>query len=174
LIGTLSKGYRQRVGLAQAMLHDPEVLILDEPTSGLDPNQLADIRALIKQIGAEKTVIFSTHIMQEVQAICDRVLIINRGKLVANDPIERLQSRLAGEAVVTVEFKQKVDQKRLSGIKGVKRIKSLAGNRWQLVSDQHEDIREAVFSFAVTNQLSLIELHKEEVSVEDVFRHLTT
>jgi ABC-2 type transport system ATP-binding protein len=112
--------------------------------------------------------------MQEVQAICDRVIIINQGVLVADDPIERLQSRLAGEALVTVEFKQKVDQKRLLGIKGVKRVKSLAGNRLQLVSDQQEDVREAIFSFAVTNQLSLIELHKEEVSVEDVFRHLTT
>lgn len=172
LIGTLSKGYRQRVGLAQAMLHDPEVLILDEPTSGLDPNQLVDIRALIKRIGEEKTVIFSTHIMQEVQAICDRVLIINRGQLVANDPIDRLQSRLAGEAIVTVEFKQKVDQKRLLSITGVKAVKPL-GKRWQLISDKDRDIREAVFSFAVTNQLSLLELHKEEISVEDVFRRLT-
>lgn len=172
LIGTLSKGYRQRVGLAQAMLHNPDVLILDEPTSGLDPNQLVDIRALIKRIGEEKTVIFSTHIMQEVQAICDRVLIINRGQLVANDPIDRLQSRLEGEVIVTVEFKQKVDQKRLLTIDGVKTVKPI-GKRWQLVSDKDRDIREAVFSFAVTNQLSLLELHKEEVSVEDVFRRLT-
>jgi ABC-2 type transport system ATP-binding protein len=158
--------------LAQAMLHDPQVLILDEPTSGLDPNQLVDIRALIKQIGKEKTVIFSTHIMQEVQAICDRVLIINRGKLVANDPIDRLQSRLEGEMIVTVEFKQKVDQKRLLSIKGVKAVKPV-GKRWQLISDKSTDVREAVFSFAVTNQLSLLELHKEEISVEDVFRRLT-
>lgn len=172
LIGTLSKGYRQRVGLAQAMLHDPQVLILDEPTSGLDPNQLVDIRALIKQIGEEKTVIFSTHIMQEVQAICDRVLIINRGQLVANDPIERLQSRLEGEIIVTVEFKQKVEQKRLLSIKGVKAVKPV-GKRWQLISEKNRDVREAVFSFAVANQLSLLELHKEEISVEDVFRRLT-
>lgn len=172
LIGTLSKGYRQRVGLAQAMLHDPQVLILDEPTSGLDPNQLVDIRALIKQIGEEKTVIFSTHIMQEVQAICDRVLIINRGQLVANDPIERLQSRLEGEIIVTVEFKQKVEQKRLLSIKGVKAVKPV-GKRWQLISEKNSDVREAVFSFAVANQLSLLELHKEEISVEDVFRRLT-
>lgn len=172
LIGTLSKGYRQRVGLAQAMLHDPAVLILDEPTSGLDPNQLVDIRNLIKQIGAEKTVIFSTHIMQEVQAICDQVLIINRGRLVANDPIDRLQSRLEGEVMVTVEFKQKVDRKRLQGIEGVKTVKP-QGNRWQLTSQKDQDIREAIFSFAVTNQLSLLELHKEEASVEEVFRRLT-
>lgn len=171
-ISMLSKGYRQRVGLAQAMLHDPEVLILDEPTSGLDPNQLVDIRALIKRIGTEKTVIFSTHIMQEVQAICDRVLIINRGKLVADDPIERLQSRLEGEVIVTVEFKQKVDKKRLLSIEGVKAAKPI-GKRWQLISDRQSDVREAVFSFAVANQLSLLELHKEEMSVEDVFRRLT-
>lgn len=174
LIGTLSKGYRQRVGLAQAMIHDPEVLILDEPTSGLDPNQLVDIRALIKQIGSEKTVIFSTHIMQEVQAICDRVLIINQGKLVADDPIDRLQSRLAGEVIVTVEFKQKVERERLLKIKGVKSVNALKGNRWQLISPQQHDIREAVFSFAVDNQLSLLELHREGVSVEDVFRRLTS
>lgn len=172
LIGTLSKGYRQRVGLAQAMLHDPQVLILDEPTSGLDPNQLVDIRALIKKIGEEKTVIFSTHIMQEVQAICDRVLIINRGQLVADDPIDRLQSRLEGEVIITVEFKQKVDQKRLLAIKGVKAVKPI-GKRWQLISEKSIDVREAVFSFAVANQLSLLELHKEEISVEDVFRRLT-
>lgn len=174
LIGTLSKGYRQRVGLAQAMIHDPEVLILDEPTSGLDPNQLVDIRALIKKIGSEKTVIFSTHIMQEVQAICDRVLIINQGRMVANDPIERLQSRLAGETVVTVEFKQGVSKEQLLKIKGVKSVTPLKGDRWQLTSAKEKDIREAVFSFAVNNQLSLLELHREGVSVEDVFRRLTT
>ena len=106
LIGALSKGYRQRVGLAQAMLHNPEVLILDEPTSGLDPNQLIEIRQLIKALGEEKTVIFSTHIMQEVQAICDRVLIINRGQIVANDSIEALQHRVSGATRVFVEFLQ--------------------------------------------------------------------
>jgi len=107
LIGALSKGYRQRVGLAQAMLHDPDVLILDEPTSGLDPNQLVEIRKLIIDLGKEKTVIFSTHIMQEVQAICDRVLIINRGKVVANDPVEALADRISGSTIITVEFLEK-------------------------------------------------------------------
>lgn len=173
LIGTLSKGYRQRVGLAQALIHDPEVLILDEPTSGLDPNQLVDIRALIKKIGEEKTVIFSTHIMQEVQAICDRVVIINQGRLVADDPIDRLQSRLAGEQTVTVEFRQKVEKKSLQSIAGVKAVNSLSGGRWQLVSERETDIRAAVFSYAVANHLTLLELHKEEISVEDVFRRLT-
>ena len=173
LIGALSKGYRQRVGLAQAMLHDPQVLILDEPTSGLDPNQLVDIRNLIKKLGKEKTVIFSTHIMQEVQAICDRVLIINKGKLVADDPIDQLQSRVAGEIVVTVEFTQQVQQNLLNKINGVESVKKLSKNRWQLRAPQDRDIRPAIFQFAVDNQLTLLEMHKEVFSVEDVFQKLT-
>ena len=124
-IHALSKGYRQRVGLAQAMLHDPEVLILDEPTSGLDMNQLADIRALIRDLGKEKTVLFSTHIMQEVQALCDRVIIINEGKLVADDPIGELQNRIKGENLITVRFLEKnyVVQE-LKGITGVQRVET--------------------------------------------------
>ena len=173
LIGALSKGYRQRVGLAQAMLHDPQVLILDEPTSGLDPNQLVDIRNLIKTLGKEKTVIFSTHIMQEVQAICDRVLIVNKGVLVADDPIDQLQARVAGEVVVTVEFMQLVHKNQLEKIKGVDSVKKLAKNRWQLRSPQEKDIRPAVFQFAVDQQLTLLEMHKEVFSVEDVFQKLT-
>ncbi len=173
LIGTLSKGYRQRVGLAQAMIHNPQVLILDEPTSGLDPNQLAEIRALIQQLGKEKTVLFSTHIMQEVQALCHRVLIINKGKMVANDPIEQLQSRIKGETLITVEFKQKVNQGQLKDIKGVKTAKALGEKRWQLTTPINQDVREAVFKFAVDHQLTLLEMHKEDISVEDVFRQLT-
>ncbi len=173
LIGTLSKGYRQRVGLAQAMIHDPQVLILDEPTSGLDPNQLAEIRALIQQLGKEKTVLFSTHIMQEVQALCNRVLIINKGKLVANDPIDQLQRRFKGETLITVEFKQQVKADQLKGIKGVKTTKSLSEKRWQLTTPINQDVREAVFKFAVDQQLTLLEMHKEDISVEEVFRQLT-
>lgn len=173
LISALSKGYRQRVGLAQAMLHDPEVLILDEPTSGLDPNQLVDIRSLIKNLGKEKTVIFSTHIMQEVQAICDRVLIVNKGELVANDPIEQLQARVAGESIVTVEFMQTVKEGQLKKIEGVNAIKKISGKRWQLSAPQNSDIRPAVFRFAVANDLTLLEMHKEIFSVEDVFQKLT-
>lgn len=173
LIGALSKGYRQRVGLAQAMLHDPQVLILDEPTSGLDPNQLVDIRNLIKKLGKEKTVIFSTHIMQEVQAICDRVLIINKGELVADDPIEQLASRVEGEVVVTVEFMQKVQAAQLNKIKGVNSVKKIGGNRWQLSAPLETDIRPAVFNFAVEQHLTLLEMHKEVFSVEDVFQKLT-
>lgn len=173
LIGTLSKGYRQRVGLAQAMLHDPEVLILDEPTSGLDPNQLAEIRSLIKQLGQEKTLIFSTHIMQEVQALCDRVLIINKGQIVANDQIETLQARVKGESVVTIEFKEKVQSKLLQKINHVKRIDQLNDKKWQLASTIDKDIRADIFNFAVANKLTLIEMHQELFSVEDVFQQLT-
>jgi len=173
LIRSLSKGYRQRVGLAQAMLHEPEVLILDEPTSGLDPNQLVEIRSIIKQLGKEKTVIFSTHIMQEVQALCDRVLIINKGEIVANDSIEHLQLRVSGESVVTVVFLQKAKKELLEKIKNVRRVESLEKNRWQLFSDTTKDIREDVFNFAVANKLTLLEMHKEVFSVEDVFHKIT-
>lgn len=173
LIGALSKGYRQRVGLAQAMLHDPEVLILDEPTSGLDPNQLAEIRSLIKQLGEEKTVIFSTHIMQEVQALCDRVLIINKGIIVANDAIENLQSRVKGESVVTVEFKEKIKESSLKAIDHVKGITALGNNKWQVLSGKDRDLREQLFNFAVQNNYTLLGMQQEVYSVEDVFQELT-
>ena len=173
LIGTLSKGYRQRVGLAQAMLHDPSVLILDEPTSGLDPNQLVEIRRLIKDLGKEKTVIFSTHIMQEVQALCDRVMIINKGVIVADDAIDTLQNRMRGESLVTVEFLQNIDNQRLTKILNVKSVKVLGNNRYQLSSDMNKDIRPDVFRFAVDNQLTLMEMRKEVYTVEDVFQELT-
>ncbi|MCR9286440.1 MAG: gliding motility-associated ABC transporter ATP-binding subunit GldA [Bacteroidetes bacterium] len=172
-IGALSKGYRQRVGLAQAMLHDPQVLILDEPTSGLDPNQLVEIRSLIKQLGEEKTVIFSTHIMQEVQALCDRVLIINKGKIVANDPIEQLQNRVSGETIVTVEFLQNVSKNQLEKINNVTRVQKNEHGHWQLVSSLKNDIREHVFDFAVSNNVKLLEMRKEIFSVEDAFQELT-
>jgi len=173
LIGALSKGYRQRVGLAQAMMHDPDVLILDEPTSGLDPNQLVDIRGLIKQIGSEKTVIFSTHIMQEVQALCDRVLIINKGKIVANDPIERLQLRIKRAPVVTVEFNKPVEAAKLEALPSVETVRAAGDRRWQLLSEAGVDVRESLFQFAVANGLVLLELHREEFTVEDVFQQLT-
>ncbi len=172
-IDALSKGYRQRVGLAQAMLHDPEVLILDEPTSGLDPNQIVEIRNLIRHIGEQKTVIFSTHIMQEVQALCDRVIIINRGELVADDPIERLRERGKKEVVVTVEFSQAVSEKQLAAIPNVRRVESSGKNRWKLYSDDKHDIREAISRFASANNLTLLEIRKEESSIEDIFRKLT-
>ena len=173
LIGALSKGYRQRVGLAQAMLHNPQVLILDEPTSGLDPNQLVEIRALIKQIGQEKTVVFSTHIMQEVQAICDRVLIINKGEKVADEPIEKLQSLISGENMVVVEFKDLVSPAILKKMTHIKSIQALGNNRFQLISDAQYDIRESLFQLAVHNNWTILELYKENYSVEDVFQKLT-
>ncbi len=172
-IGALSKGYRQRVGLAQAMLHDPSVLILDEPTSGLDPNQLVEIRNLIKSFGEEKTVIFSTHIMQEVQAICDRVIIINRGKIVADDPIDKLQQRVKGETIVTVEFQQATSASKLMRIESVDKVESLGNNKWKLISGQEKDIRPAIFNFAVNEKLVLLEMNKDHFSVEDVFQQLT-
>jgi ABC-2 type transport system ATP-binding protein len=172
-IKTLSKGYRQRVGLAQAMLHNPEVLILDEPTSGLDPNQLIDIRALIKDLGREKTVILSTHIMQEVQALCDHVVIINQGKIAANAPIAELQSTLTDRAVLTVEFAEGVKENALKSIAHVQSVKHLGGNRWQLGSGAQEDIRRDVFKFAVDQNAPLLEMHKEVLSMEHIFQHLT-
>jgi ABC-2 type transport system ATP-binding protein len=171
-IGQLSKGYKQRVGLAQAMLHNPEVLILDEPTSGLDPNQLIEIRALIKQLGKDKTVIFSSHIMQEVQAVADRVVIINRGKIVADDTAAELQSKLNNEIMVSAEFKQPVHRENLLKIKGVKQAQQ-QGNIWLLTATGAEDIREAVFEYAKSNQLTLLGLQREKYSLEEVFKQIT-
>lgn len=172
-ISSLSKGYRQRVGLAQAMIHDPEVLILDEPTSGLDPNQLVEIRSLIKNLGKEKTVIFSTHIMQEVQALCDRVVIINKGEMVANDSIEVLKRKVAGEQIITIELKEKVKSSQLAKIDGIYQVKAISDHRWQLISQQQDEIRDKIFHFAVDRKLTLLEMHKEVSSVEDIFQKLT-
>jgi ABC-2 type transport system ATP-binding protein len=172
-IGQLSKGYRQRVGLAQAMLHNPEVLILDEPTSGLDPNQLIEIRALIKQLGKDKTVIFSSHIMQEVQAVADRVIIINKGKIVADDSTENLQGRVGNEVIVTAEFKQKIDKSLLGQLVGIKTIEQLKDGKWSFVSEGKRDVREDLFNFAKDRNLTLLHLSKEEYSLEDVFKQLT-
>ena len=172
-IGALSKGYRQRVGLAQALLHDPEVLILDEPTSGLDPNQLVEIRALIKDLGREKTVIFSTHIMQEVQAICDRVIIINKGKIVADDPIDKLQDRVTATVTVKAEFLEKVEEKLLLQIPGVMDVVNRNGNAYLLSTNGKLDIRPEIFKMAKQNNFTLVELFKEKSSVEDVFQQLT-
>lgn len=172
-IGEISKGYKQRVGLAQAMIHDPEVLILDEPTSGLDPNQLVEIRGLIKRVGERKTVIFSTHIMQEVQAVCDRVVIINKGKLVANDDINTLQSKVYGESLVSVQFLENTNKAQLSRIKEVIKVREMGNNRWQLSAKLTKDIRADLFKFAVSQNLTIIEMKKEVSSVEDVFQQLT-
>jgi ABC-2 type transport system ATP-binding protein len=173
LIGALSKGYRQRVGLAQALLHDPEVLILDEPTSGLDPNQLVEIRELIRRLGKEKTLILSTHIMQEVQAVCDRVIIINRGRIVADDSMDALQHRIAGDSVITLEFREEVRKELLQQIPGVRQVKVLDGNRRQLISSADSDIRPQISEFVKKHDFTLVEMHREVMSVEDVFKRLT-
>ena len=173
IINSLSRGYKQRVGLAQAMLHNPEVLILDEPTSGLDPNQLVDIRNLIKELGREKTVIFSSHIMQEVQALCDRVIIINKGKLVANDSIEDLRKKVAGETLITVEFLGNTNADALKKIKNIQSVKALSKTSYQLSSSSENDARPEIFKFAVDNNLVLLEMHSEISSIEDIFQKLT-
>jgi len=174
LIGALSKGYRQRVGLAQAMIHDPEVLILDEPTSGLDPNQLVGIRELIRTIGKEKTVMLSTHIMQEVEAICNRVIIINRGNIVADEPSANLRGRTtAGAAVVTVEFDKPVDASQLRSIPGVSGVESVSNGIWKLTTAGDNDSRKVISEWAQQNDLFVLAMKREEQSLEDVFKELT-
>jgi ABC-2 type transport system ATP-binding protein len=169
-IGQLSKGYKQRVGLAQAMLHNPKVLILDEPTSGLDPNQVGEMRDLIKEIGKDKTVLLSTHIMQEVEAMCNRVVIINKGVIVANDKIEKLQQKLMGEVSITVEFKNDVKESVLKNIDGVLLVKQ-KGNKYTIKATN--DIREQISLAASTNQWVLLSMNLEEDSLESVFQKLT-
>lgn len=172
-IGSLSKGFRQRVGLAQAMIHDPQVLILDEPTTGLDPNQLLEIRSLIRSIGKEKTVLFSSHIMQEVQALCDRVIIINQGVIVADDSIDMLTQYQEEEKLVVVEFDREVDEDKVLKVKGVKRIKSKSRNRYHLICEKDIETRKAIFDFAVANKMTLLEMKMDDYSIEDVFQKLT-
>lgn len=169
-INQLSKGYKQRVGLAAAMLHNPEVLILDEPTSGLDPNQVIEIRNLIKEIGKDKTVIFSTHIMQEVEAMCSRVIIINKGKLVANDAIENLQKQMQKAYVLTVEFKDEISESILSQLKDLVQTEK-NGNQYRLKATK--DIREELSRLAQKNGWLILSMNLEENSLEDVFQSLT-
>jgi len=172
-IGALSKGYRQRVGLAQALLHDPSVLILDEPTSGLDPNQLLEIRSLIRQVGKEKTVLLSTHIMQEVEAICDRAVIIHQGRIVADDSTSNLSKRAAGKDLIRIEFSMPVDMGELKKIEGVKATRQLDGNTYEIEASGGKDIRQDIFNFAVRNNNSVLSLNREKQSLEEVFQALT-
>jgi ABC-2 type transport system ATP-binding protein len=171
-IGALSKGFRQRVGLAQALIHDPEVLILDEPTSGLDPNQLADIRALIKKIGKEKTIMLSTHIMQEVEAVCDRVIIIDKGKIVADDSTQNLSSGSSGQNRIRVEFNKPVKVEQLKKIAGVQDVKKLTGSKFEVYSEK-EDVREQIFQFAVKHDLVVLSMEQLGKGIEDIFQQLT-
>ena len=170
-IGALSKGYRQRVGLAQAMIHNPSVLILDEPTSGLDPNQLIDIRRLIKDLGEEKTVLLSTHIMQEVEALCDKVVIINKGVVVANDNIENLTKE--SDNVLVVEFDGDVTLEMLNSIIGLKQAKSINDNHWILESKADLDIRQDLMRWAINNNVIIKSMQREETSIEECFQRLT-
>ena len=170
-IGALSKGYRQRVGLAQAIIHDPEVLILDEPTTGLDPNQLVEIRELIRQIGKQKTVLLSTHIMQEVEAICDRVIILSKGQIVADDKAKTLQQELAHQTVY-VEFDAKVTKAQLTKIVNVSKVEAL-NNGWLIESRSTDDLPKLVSQHAQTQNWLILTLNIEQKSLEEVFKELT-
>lgn len=172
-IGALSKGFKQRVGLAQAFIHNPDVLILDEPTSGLDPNQLIEIRNLIKEIGASKTVLFSSHIMQEVEAICDRIIIINNGKLIADSPKNEIQRLWKDKEIIIVEFKESIDNLQLENIPDVKDIVKTDNGKWKITVESKEDIRPLIYDFAKNNNLTLIGLQSEEISLEHIFQNLT-
>ncbi|EGV43533.1 gliding motility-associated ABC transporter ATP-binding subunit GldA [Bizionia argentinensis JUB59] len=170
-IGQLSKGYRQRVGLANALLHNPDVLILDEPTTGLDPNQLVDIRNLIKSIGKEKTVFLSTHIMQEVEAMCDRVIIINKGEIVANKTLQELRNDK--EQVVIVEFDYRVETVFLEKLPHVKGVKNIHDFIYEITFVTSEDMRSHVFDFAHDNELKILQLNQKNASLESLFHELT-
>ena len=171
-IGALSKGYRQRVGLAQAIIHDPKVLIMDEPTTGLDPNQLEEIRELIKKLGKEKTVMLSTHIMQEVEAVCDRVIIINKGEIVANEQTQSLQKNTTKQ-IITVEFDKVVLVSHIKNIEGVEDAVLIEKNTWKIISNIDTDVRKSIFNYAVTHDISILTINKEEQKLEDVFKQLT-
>jgi len=171
-INQLSKGYRQRVGLAAALLHNPEVLILDEPTTGLDPNQLVEIRNLIKEVGKNKTVLFSTHIMQEVEAICDRVLLINKGELIADKNLNELKSEQ--EQVIEVEFDFKVEKEFISVIPHLKSANNVHDTFWVLTFDTKKDMRSVVFDFAHENGLKILSLNTKNKNLESLFRELTS
>ncbi len=171
-IGALSKGYRQRVGLAQALLPDPEVLILDEPTTGLDPNQIVDVRELIQQVGKEKTVLLSTHLMQEVQAICERVIIINKGNLVADESASNITHLQVGnQHIITVELLQDTSANELQQIDGIINVEGIDNNKFKLITES--DIRSEIFDWAVAKQKKLLTLQQDAKSMEEVFRDLT-
>lgn len=175
LIGSLSRGYRQRVGLAQALIHNPAVLILDEATTGLDPNQIVEIRNLIREAGKEKTVLLSTHIMQEAEAICERVIIIDKGIIVANEKKNNIYSVIKrAKQIINVEFDRQADVLKLSEIQNISNVRILRNNTWQIEAEGEEDIRPAIFNFAVTNNLTVLSLQKQQSNLEEVFRHLTT
>ena len=173
-IGSLSKGYRQRVGLAQALIHNPAVLILDEATTGLDTNQIVEIRNLIKEAGKKKTVMLSTHIMQEVEAICDRVIIIDNGIIVADELKSNIYSKIKRpKQIIQVEFDKNILESSLAEITNVSTVKNIRNNTWLIEAEGNEDIRPSIFNFAVKNNLTVLSLQKKESNLEEVFRQLT-
>ena len=172
-IGQLSKGYKQRVGLAAALIHDPEVLILDEPTSGLDPNQIVEIRDVIKKLGTHKTVLFSSHILQEVQAICDRVIIINKGKIVADDSLSNLQKGNSDENIVLVSFKEDIAIELLQNLNDVINIEELQANNYKLKTKYPESVRKQLLELSLKNNLNIVSLQSESNSLEEIFKTLT-
>jgi ABC-2 type transport system ATP-binding protein len=171
-INQLSKGYRQRVGLANALLHNPDVLILDEPTTGLDPNQLVEIRELIKSVGKEKTIFLSTHIMQEVEAICDRVIIINKGELVIDTPLSELKN--TQEQLIEVEFDYRIEDALLKRLPNVTNAKNTFGMTWEISFDTKDDMRPLIFDFAAENELKILKLDTKNATLEKMFRELTS
>ncbi len=173
-IGQLSKGYKQRVGLAAALMHDPEVLILDEPTSGLDPNQIIEIREVIKKLGEHKTVLFSSHIMQEVEAICQRVIIINKGNIVADDLLSNLQQSNTDNHFVSIQFKETISVESLNGISDCTSIKSLPNSTFLLETDNPEKVRKQLLEMSLKNNLNIISLNSEKQNLETIFKSLTT
>jgi ABC-2 type transport system ATP-binding protein len=172
-IGQLSKGYKQRVGLAAALIHDPEVLILDEPTSGLDPNQIVEIREVIKKQGQNKTVLFSSHILQEVEAICDRVIIISKGEIVADDKLSNLKKGNENYHFVIVQFKEPVDKHLLEQLNGVSAIEKLQNTNYKLQTSNPEAVRKQILQLSLQHNLNIVSLQSESQSLEDVFRSLT-
>ena len=172
-IGQLSKGYKQRVGLAAALIHDPEVLILDEPTSGLDPNQIIEIRQVIKEQGRDKLVLFSSHILQEVEAICDRVIIINKGKIVADDQLSTLQQQSTTN-IVRVSFKEPLEAEWLKRLQGVQTVAKIDSHNWSLETVEPETVRKQILEMALQHNFNIVSLHSESKSLEEVFRSLTS
>ncbi len=171
-LGQLSKGYKQRVGLAAALIHDPEVLILDEPTSGLDPNQIVEIREVIKTLGRQKTVLFSSHILQEVEVLCDRVVIINKGKLVADNKLSHLRQQNNSDTI-KVSFKETVDPTLLQRLTGVTAVNPLSIREWELETDEIDQVKKQLLELALQNNLNIVSLQSESRSLEDIFRDLT-
>ena len=172
-IGTLSKGYRQRVGLAQALIHDPKVLILDEPTTGLDPNQLVEIRSLIKELGKEKTVLFSTHILQEVKAVCDNIIIINKGKIVANSDTKSLQSQNSKHSILILELDNEISANEFNTIASIVKVQKTSEFNWKLTFTKEHDIRQSIMQLAIKNGSTILSMKMEEQSLEDIFQKLT-